>query len=62
MATKKGSEVEKLEDSVHEVSLREIVNAEDTVKKVILVVMKILLWEGEWTLVSDMNECHNNLS
>ena len=36
MAAKKGSEVEKLEDSVQEVSLGEIVNAEDTVKKVTL--------------------------
>ena len=62
MATKKGSEVNKLADLVQEVNLGEVVNAEDPVKEVILVVMKILLWEEEWALVSKMNEYHNNLS
>ena len=38
----------------------ELVNAEDPVKEVILAVMKILLWEEEWALVSDMNKYHNN--
>ena len=45
MATKKGSEVNKLVDSVQEVNLGEVVNAEDPVKEVILAVMKILLWK-----------------
>ena len=62
MATKKGSEVNKLADLVQEVNLGEVVNAEDPVKEVILVVMKILLWEEEWALVSKMNEYYNNLS
>ena len=57
------SEVDKPEeDPVQEVILGEVKNAEDAVEEVILAVMKILLWEGEWTLVSDMNECCNNLS
>ena len=54
MATKKGSEVEKLEDSLQEVNLGEVVNAEEPVKEVILAVIKILLWEEEWALVSDI--------
>ena len=62
MATKKGSEVEKSEDLVQEVNLGEVVNAEDLVKEVILAVMKILLWEEERALVSDMNEYRNNMS
>ena len=62
MATKKGSEVEKLEDSLQEVNLGEVVNAEDPVKEVILAVMKILLWEEERALVTEMNEYRNNLS
>ena len=62
MATKKDSEVEKSEDLIQEVNVGELVNAEDPVKELILAVMKILLWEEEWALVSDMNEYHNNLS
>ena len=62
MATKKGSEVDKLEDSLQEVNLGEAVNAEDPFKEVILAVMKILLWEEERALVSEMNEYRNNLS
>ena len=60
MATKKDSEVEKSEDLIQEVNVGELVNAEDPVKEVILAVMKILLWEEEWALVSDMNKYHNN--
>ena len=62
MASKKGSEVDKPEDLLLEVDLGEVVNAEDPVKEVILAVMKILLWEEERALVSDMNEYRNNLS
>ena len=62
MAAKKGSKVDKPEDSVQEVNLGEVVSAEDPVKEVILVVMKILLWEEERALVSGMNEYRNNLS
>ena len=40
----------------------EPVNGEDVVKEVILAVMKILLWEEKWALVSNMNEYFNNLS
>ena len=43
MVTKKGLEVEKLEDLLQEVKLGEVVNAEDPVKEVILAVMKILV-------------------
>ena len=59
MATKKGSEVDKLLDLVQEVNLGEVVNAEDPVKEVILAVMKILLWEEERALVFEMNEYPN---
>ena len=62
MATKKGSEVQKSEDLIQEVNVDELVNAEDPVKEVILAVMKILLWEEERALVSEMNEYYNNLS
>ena len=62
MATKKDSEVEKSEDLIQEVNVGELVNAEDPVKEVILAVMKILLWEEERALVSDMNKFRNNLS
>ena len=62
MAAKKSSEVDKLEDSVQEVNLGEIVNVKDPDKEVILAVMKILFWEEEWALVSEMNEYRNNLS
>ena len=54
MATKKGLEVQTSEDL--------IVNAEDPVKEEILAVMKIVLWEEERALVSDINEYRNNLS
>ena len=62
MASKKDSEVEKSEDLVQEVNVGELVNAEDPVKEVILAVMKILLWEEERALVTEMNEYRNNLS
>ena len=62
MATKKDSQVEKSEDLVQEVNVGELINAEDPVKEVILAVMKILLWEEERALVSDINEYCNNLS
>ena len=62
MASKKDSEVENLEDLVQEVNVGELVNGEEPVKEVILAVMKILLWEEERALVSDMNEYRNNLS
>ena len=62
MASKKGSEVDKPEDLLLEVDLGEVVNAEDPVKEVILAVMKILLWEEERALVTEMNEYRNNLS
>ena len=62
MATKKDLEVEKSEDLVQEVNVGELVNAEDPVKEETLAVMKILLWEEERALVSDMNEYCNNLS
>ena len=62
MATKKDSEVEKSEDLIQEVNVGELVNAEDPVKEVILAVMKIVLWEEERALVSDINEYRNNLS
>ena len=56
MATKKGAEVQKSEDLIQEVNVGEFVNAEDPVKEVILAVMKIVLWEEERALVSDMNK------
>ena len=62
MATKKGSEVQKSEDLIQEVNVDELVNAEDPVKEVILAVMKIILWDEERVLVSDINEYRNNLS
>ena len=62
MATKKDSQVEKSEDLVQEVNVGKLLNAEDPVKEVILAVMKILLWEEERALVSDINEYCNNLS
>ena len=62
MATKKGSEVERSEDLLQEVNLGQAVNAEDPVKEVILAVMKILVWEEEQVLVSEMKEYRNNLS
>ena len=62
MATKKGSKFDKPVDSVQEVNLGEVVNAEDIVVEVILAVMKILLWEEEWDLVSEMSEYRSNLS
>ena len=40
----------------------DVIDVEDPVKEVILVVMKILLWEEERTLVSEMNKYRNNLS
>ena len=58
----KDSEVEKSEDLVQEVNGGELVNGEDSVKQVSLVVMKVLLWEQEQALVSDMNEYRKNLS
>ena len=39
-----------------------VVSAEDPVKEVILAVMKILLWEEERALVSEMNKYRNKLS
>ena len=57
MATKKGSEVDNPEDSLQEVNLGAVVNAE-----VILAVMKILLWDEERALVSKMNENRNYVS
>ena len=62
MASKKDSEVEKSVDLVQEVNVGELVNGEDPVKEVILAVMKIVLWEEERALVSDINEYRNNLS
>ena len=62
MATKKGWEVQKSEDLIQEVHVHELVNAEDPVKEVILAVMKIVHWEEERALVSDINEYRNNLS
>ena len=62
MVAKKSLEVDKPEDPVQDVNLGEVVNAEDPVKGVILAVMKILLWEEERALVSEMNEYYNNLS
>ena len=62
MASKKASEVDKLEDLLQEVNLGEVVIADDSVKGVILAVMKILLWEEEQALVTEMNEYRNNLS
>ena len=62
MARKKGSEVQKSEDLIQEVNVDELVNAEDPVKEVILAVMKIILWEEERAMVSDINEYRNNLS
>ena len=62
MATKKGSQVQKSEDLIQEVNVGELVNAGDPVKEVTLAVMKIVLWEEERALVSDMNEYCNNLS
>ena len=62
MATKKGAEVQKSEDLIQEVNVGEFVNAEDPVKEVILAVMKIVLWEEERALISDLNEYRINLS
>ena len=57
MASKKGSEVNKPEDSLSQkVNLGEVVNVEDPVEDLILAVMKILLWEEELALVCHMNE------
>ena len=62
MATKKGLEVQTSEDLIQEVNVDDLVNAEDPVKEEILAVMKIVLWEEERALVSDINEYRNNLS
>ena len=62
MASKKGSEVDKPEDSLQEVNLGEVVNVKDPVKDMILAVMKILLWEEEQALLSKMKEYRNKLS
>ena len=62
MATKKGLEVQTSEDLIQEVNVDDLVNAEDPVKEEILAVTKIVLWEEERALVSDINEYRNNLS
>ena len=62
MASKKDSEFEKSEDLIQEVNVGGLVNAEDPVKEAILAVMKIVLWEEERALLSDINEYRNNLS
>ena len=62
MASKKSPEVQKSEDLVQEVNVGELVDGQDPVKEVILAVMKIVLWEEERALVSDLNEYRNNLS
>ena len=62
MASEKDSEVQKSEDLIQEVNIGDLVNVEDPVKEVILAVMKIVLWEEERALLSDINEYCNNLS
>jgi len=62
MPSKKDLEVVKSEDIIQEVKVGDVVNAEDPVKEVILVVMKIVLWEEERVLLNDINQYRNNLS